>query len=495
MTKISIIGSGFSSLSAACYLARAGFDVDVYEKNEQVGGRARVLEEDGFRFDMGPSWYWMPDVFERFFSDFGKRPSDYYELIRLSPAYTVYFEDKSSINIPGSVEAIYEIFEQEEPGSSRSLRKFLKNARYNYEVAIGDLVYRPGLSPTELITPKTVSRINQFFTSVSHEIRKRFKSKKLISILEFPVLFLGARPQDTPAFYNFMNYADFVLGTWYPKGGMYQVVEAIHHLAIELGIRIHANSSVEKIIVSQNKVAGLIVNGQEVFSELVLSGADYHHTEKLLDPVWRSYSEKYWRKKVFAPSALLFYVGFDRKFDTLSHHLLFFDRDFDLHAQEIYSDPRWPESPLFYTSFTSLTDDTVAPAGKESAVFLIPLAPDLEDSPEIREKYFDQIMQRLEIQTGQSFRDHVCFKRSYCVNDFKKDYHSYKGNAYGMANTLKQTAFLRPKIKSRKVDKLYFTGQLTVPGPGVPPALISGKVVSQQIVKENAKNQKYEVNI
>ena len=495
MTKVSIIGSGFSSLSAACYLAKAGFEVDIYEKNDQIGGRARVFKKEGFRFDMGPSWYWMPDVFERFFSDFGKQPSDYYELIRLSPAYTVYFEGFSSIKIPGNAKDIYEVFEGEERGSSRALEKFLKTAKYNYEVAIGDLVYKPGLSPMELITPKTISKVNQFFSSISHEIRKLFKSEKLIRILEFPVLFLGAKPQDTPAFYSFMNYADFVLGTWYPKGGMCRVVEALQSLAIALGVRIHTNSPVDKIMTDQNRTVGVIVNDEEVFSDVVLSGADYYHTETLLGPQLRSYSEKYWEKRVFAPSALVFYVGFDKKLDGLSHHLLFFDEDFDSHVREIYDEPKWPKSPLFYANFTSVTDQSVAPEGKECGFFLIPLAPDLEDTEEVREEYFDKIMERLEAHTRQSIKKHIRFKTSYAVDDFKRDYHSYKGNAYGMANTLRQTAFLRPRIKSKKVGGLYFTGQLTVPGPGVPPALISGKVVAQQVIRENAKNQKHEVNI
>ena len=347
----------------------------------------------------------------------------------------------------------------------------------------------------ELVTTQTVANINQFFTSISHEIRKRFKSEKLIKILEFPVLFLGAKAQDTPAFYSFMNYADFSLGTWYPKGGMIQIVEALKNLAVELGVNIHTNSPVSKIITEKDKAIGLVINGNTIFSDYVLSGADYHHTESLLEKKYQAYSESYWKRKVFAPSALVFYVGLNKKLTNLPHHLLFFDTNFENHAQEIYDQPKWPESPLFYASFTSVTDSTVAPANKEAGFFLIPLAPDLKDTEEIREKYFTKIIHRLETLTDQSIMKYVQFKESFCVNDFKKDYNSYKGNAYGMANTLRQTAFLRPKIKSKKVGNLYFTGQLTVPGPGVPPALISGKIVADQIIKESTKNKSYEVTI
>jgi phytoene desaturase len=493
---INIIGSGFSSLASACYLAQAGFEVSIFEKNDQIGGRARLFETNGFRFDMGPSWYWMPDVFDRFFADFGKHSSDYYELIRLAPAYRVFFDDFSHIDIPSSIEEIYEIFEKEEPGSSKHLKDFLKEAEYNYEVAIKDLVYKPGLSPIELVTPQTVTNLNQFVTTIRQKVRKRFKNEKLIQILEFPVLFLGAKPQDTPAFYSFMNYADLMLGTWYPKGGMYKIVEAFKSLAESLGVKIYTDAPVDKIITKDGKAIGISVNGEPHYAEIILSGADYHHTETLLDEHQRVYSEKYWNKRTFAPSALLFYVGFDKKLKGLTHHNLFFDKSFDAHALEIYDNPKWPEDPLFYASFTSLTDPTVAPEGKENGFFLIPLAPDLTgDDDETREQYFDMIMDRMERHTGQTIREHIIFKRSFSVADFKKDYHSFKGNAYGMANTLRQTAFLRPSIKSKKVENLFFTGQLTVPGPGVPPALISGKIVSEQIIKTLKKNPKYHVAI
>lgn len=484
--NISIIGSGFSSLSSACYLAKAGYKVVVHEKNKTIGGRARQYVNKGFTFDIGPTWYWMPDVFEKFFGDFGKKPSDYYELEKLDPAYQVYFDVKDSIIIPGSLEEIYEIFEKEEKGSASHLKSFLKSAQYNYDVSINDLVYKPGVSPLELITPVTIGKITQFFSTIRKQVRKKIKSKRLIQILEFPVLFLGAKPSNTPAFYNFMNYADFGLGTWHPKGGMYKVIEAMVTLATDLGVEFKTQSNVEEITVnSAGEAIGLVVNEEFIPSDIVLSGADYHHTETLLPNNLRQYSEKYWDKKVFAPSSLLFYVGFDKKLTDVCHHTLFFDTDFDVHAKSIYDTSSWPKEPLFYASFPSITDDSFAPTNKEAATFLIPLAPGIEDTLEIREKYFNIIINRLEKLTNQSVKENILFKESFCVNDFVKDYNSYKGNAYGLANILTQTAFLRPKIKSKKVKNLFFTGQLTVPGPGVPPSLISGKIASDLILKHN----------
>ena len=490
--RIAILGSGFSSLSAASYLAQAGLDVTVFEKNTWIGGRAQQYHNNGFTFDMGPTWYWMPDVFERFFADFDKHPEQYYELIRLSPSYQVFYGPEDNIKVPDRIDQLYEIFDQLEPGSSHFLRAFLKEAEDNYSLAITDLVYQPGRSPLELVTPKTLLKLNQVFRSISRRIRKHIKDKRLIALLEFPVLFLGAKPKDTPALYSFMNWADFGLGTWHPKGGMYKVVEGMEQLARSLGVRFELDSPVDGIRVVEGRATGIEVRGQFLPFDLVLSGADYHHTEGLLPPEYRQYSERYWDRKTFAPSSLLFYVGLDCKVEGVEHHSLFFDADFDLHAADIYDQPAWPKRPLFYASFSSKTDAELAPAGMESATFLIPLAPGLQDSEEMREQYFEKIMERILDITGQDLRPHVLFKRSFAMADFIDEYNSYKGNAYGLANTLTQTAFLRPGIKSKKVDGLYFCGQLTVPGPGVPPSLISGKIVSELIVKEEIP---YEITI
>jgi phytoene desaturase len=485
MKSTIIIGSGFSSLAASCYLAKAGYDVTIFEKNETIGGRARQLVKEGFTFDIGPTWYWMPDVFERFFEDFNKKPSDYYTLEKLNPAYSVYFGKDDYITIEDTLEKITIAFENEEPGSSKKLNKFIENAKSNYDIAIKDLVYNPGVSPLELVTPATIKKVNQFFSNIKKDVRKEFKNDRLVKILEFPVLFLGAKPSDTPSFYSFMNYADFGLGTFHPKKGMYQVILAIEELAVSLGVKIKTDAPIERIVINNEKAQGVVSNGETFKADIIVSGADYHHTETLIEKPYRQYSENYWSKKTFAPSSLLFYVGFDKKLENVNHHTLFFDVDFDIHAEAIYDNPKWPENPLFYASFPSKTDVSVAPQGKEAGIFLIPLAPGLEDTKELRDTYFEKIISRFESLTSQNVKKHIIFKESFCINDFVKDYNSYKGNAYGMANTLTQTAFLRPKLKSKKVQNLFFTGQLTVPGPGVPPSLISGKLVADLVINHH----------
>lgn len=484
-SKAIVIGSGFAGLSASISLAHKGFDVILLEKNDMPGGRARQWVKDGFIFDLGPSWYWMPDVFEAFFAKFGKKVSDYYELYRLDPAYKVFFKDEE-VEVPADINRLKTWMETREPGSASKLDAFLKEAAYKYEVGINDLVYRPGRSIFEFADWRVISGLVKMdlLTNISKHIRSFFKDPYIIQLLEFPVLFLGERAWKTPALYSLMNYADLVLGTWYPKGGMYSVVQALVSLAEEKGVKIFYNQEVKSFQYRGREINKVITDTDIFDAEVVIAGADYHHIDQhLLDKRFRNYTPKYWDSRKMAPSSLLFYLGVNKKIEGLPHHTLFFDKDFSLHAEEIYGTPRWPTDPLFYVSATSKTDQT-APEGCENLTILIPLAPGLQDSEEMREKYYHLIMDRLENRIGQSIRPHVVVKRSYAINDFIEDYHAYKGNAYGLANTLLQTAILKPSLKNKKLFNLYYTGQLTVPGPGVPPSLISGWVVANEVAKD-----------
>lgn len=484
--KIIILGAGFSSLSASCYLAQAGYDVLVLEKNNVAGGRARQLKRDGFIFDMGPTFYWMPDVFEKFFGDFDRKVNEFYQLNRLSPSYKVCFGTDDYLQIDADLAVIKRTFEALEPGSSLYLEQFLLKAKDYYDIAVKDLVYKPGEKLSEIVTPATIKRMAAFTKTIKKDVARYVKHPKLQKVLEFPVLFLGAKPSNTPSFYSFMNYADFVLGTWHPQGGMYEVAAGMYRLAKELGVRFEFHSPVDEIMIEHDMVTKIRSGNQEFKCDVLLSGADYRHTEQLLPDRYRQYSENYWKRRTFAPSALLFYVGFDKPLEQMEHHTLFFDVDFDKHASAIYDTKMYPDEPLFYASFPSKSDPTVAPVGKEAGIFLIPLAPGLNDTEAIREKYFNVIVERIEHLTKQNVRSHVLFKESFGVSDFVSLYNSYKGNAYGLANTLLQTHVLRPKLRSRKVKNMFFTGQLTVPGPGVPPSIISGKIVSDLIIKHIA---------
>lgn len=496
--KVIVIGSGFAGLASACCLAKEGYAVTILEKNDVPGGRARKFEAEGFVFDMGPSWYWMPEVFEDFFALFGKKSSDYYELIRLDPSYQVIFGKGEEMDVPAKWEDLLAMFESYEPGSSKKLEKFLAEAEYKYRVGIEEFVHKPGHSIFEFADVRVLQSLFklQMFSSVSSQIRKLFKNKRLIELLEFPVLFLGATPQKTPALYSLMNYADMVGGTWYPMGGMHEIIKGMVKLAKELGVEILLNQEVRKIEVKNGVATGVVTDSSTYTADVVVGSADYHHVEQhLLEEKYRRYDEAYWDKRTMAPSSLLFYLGLDKKIEGLHHHNLYFDTDFELHAHEIYTEPQWPTEPLFYVCAPSVTDSSVAPEGCENVFILIPLAPDLEDTEELREKYFNIVIDRLENLTEQSVREHIIYKRGFAHRDFKADYHAYKGNAYGLANTLLQTAFLKPKLKS-KVSNLYYAGQLTTPGPGVPPSLISGQVVAKEISKKfPVQNRKLSLTI
>ncbi len=484
MKTAGIIGSGFAGLAAACTLAQEGFKVSVFEKNEGLGGRARKFDAKGFMFDMGPSWYWMPEVFENFFNKFGKSASDYYELVRLDPSYNVVFGKDDIVSMPASYVELEKLFEEIEPGSSENLRKFLAEAEYKYKVGMEEFVWKPGLSLFEFADIRVLKSVFklQMFTSLASQVEKLFKNQKLQEILKFPVLFLGATPENTPALYSLMNHADLALGTWYPMGGMHKIIEGFVSVAKELGVEFYPAEPVERIDIVNGKAAGFTTGKKSYKFDSIVAGADYHHVEQnLLPEKYRSYTPQYWEKRTMAPSSLLFYLGLDKKIDGLQHHNLFFDRDFDLHAKEIYTKPAWPTDPLFYVSCPSKTDTSVAPEGKENVFILMPLAPGISDNDELREKYFHVIAQRMKDILGVDIREHILYKRSYCLSDFVNDYNAFKGNAYGLANTLKQTAILKPRVHHDKVPNLYYAGQLTSPGPGMPPSIISGQLVGELI--------------
>ena len=482
-----IIGSGFAGLSAAASLAKEGWKVTVIEKNEQLGGRAAVWERDGFTFDMGPSWYWMPEIFNQFYKKNSHKTEDFYELKRLDPSYRVFFGEDDSVDVPASLSELHTLFEKLQPGSSIGLKKFLEEAQLKYKVAMDKFVWLPGLNWTELLQWELLKYVPQLhmFGSITEYVAKFITEPRLRQILEFPVLFLGAKPSDTPALYSMMNYADLVLGTWYPMGGMNKIPKAFAQICTENGVEFLLNTEAEEIVVNESgKAIGVRIKGKLLPADVVISSADYHHTEThLLKPKLRQYSQNYWDSRKMAPSSLLYYVGVNKKLSGLLHHNLFFDTDFELHSNEIYTQPTWPTSPLFYASCPSVTDESVAPKGCENLFILIPTAPGLQENEAIAEEYFEKVITRMEKLTEQSIKEHILFKRSFGCSDFEQRYNSFKGNAYGLANTLMQTANLKPSIKSKKVSNLWFCGQLTLPGPGVPPAIISGQMVAREILK------------
>lgn len=494
--RIAVIGSGFSGLSAAAYLAKDGYDVHVIEKHSQPGGRARQFKTDnGYVFDMGPSWYWMPDIIEGFFADFDSSSSEFFELVSLNPQFEMIFQDESVL-VPEQYEDLKKLVENLEPGAGEQLDKFMHSAKYKYEVGMQDFVNKPCHSWFEFMSPtiaKSALKLD-LLSNFRKYVAKYFSNHKIKSLMEFPVIFLGASPKNIPALYSLMNYGGFVLGTHYPMGGFYQLVLAMKNIAQKQGAKFHFDHNVDEIKVNKDQKTSLLINGNYYDFDYVVASSDYHHTESLLPKEYKNYDEKYWEKRTFAPSSLIYYLGFKEKIPNLKHHTLFFEHDLDQHIDCIYEDKSWPTDPLFYACCPSKTDDNVAPPGCENVFLLMPVAIGLEDSEQTRELYLKQMLTRLEKHTGSTnLYDKLEYKRSYCVSDFKFDYNAYGGNAYGLANTLGQTAVLKPKIKNKKLENLFYTGQLTIPGPGVPPSIISGRIVANEVSK--LKKTKYNEEI
>jgi len=491
--RIGIIGSGVSGLSAAAYLAKEGHSVHVFEKNSSAGGRARQFTtDDGYTFDMGPSWYWMPDIVDRFFRDFGYAATDFYELTALDPQFEMIFPDRT-LAVPGTFLELRAMAESIERGAGKRLDAFMKAAKYKYEVGMLDFVHKPCHSWWEFVSPKIARSALKLdlLSNFRSYVKRYFSDPRLIALMEFPVIFLGASPKDIPAMYSLMAYGGYALGTQYPMGGFHEVVKAMKAVSERYGARFHFNHPVEHIRADHGQVTELIINGQTYAFDAVVASSDYHHTETLLDETYRNYTERYWESRTFAPSCLIYYLGFNEQIPKLKHHTLFFEHDLDSHISDIYIDRKWPEKPLFYACCPSKTDPGVAPEHHENVFLLMPLATGINDSEPIRERYLSEMIRRLERHTGAAdLSKKIDYKKSYCISDFVQDYNAYGGNAYGLANTLRQTAVWKPSIKNKKLSNLFYAGQLTVPGPGVPPSIISGKIVATEVNK--LKPHRYE---
>jgi len=493
-----VVGGGFGGLSAACFLARDGADVTLLEKNEQVGGRASRLETEGFTFDMGPSWYLMPDVFERFFAHFGKSPTDYYDLERLDPHYRVFWKDGDRMDVVPDVEAMVETFETYETGAGGALLEYLDTSELHYETAMDDFVYTDRPRLRDWVDPDVMKAAPiglKLVGTMDDYVSEYFSNPKLQQIMQYTLVFLGGAPSNTPALYNIMSHVDFNMGVWYPVrkesderdgGGIGVVVDGIVELAEELGVEFVTDSEVVEITKRKSGFHVETVDGDVYRPDSVVSDADYAHVERELLPAHeRQYDDDYWEKKTYSPSAFLLYMGVEGDIDPLAHHTLVLPTDWDGHFERIFEDPGWPEDPAYYVCAPSATDDTVAPEGHSNLFVLVPIAPGLDDTPEIREQYREMVLDDLAENTGVDLRERIVFEEGFAVNDFAERYNAYDGNALGgLAHTLRQTALLRPRHRSTALDGLYYTGGYTTPGIGVPMCLISGEHTAAALVED-----------
>ena len=487
--SVVVIGGGFGGLATACYLADAGADVRLLEKNEQLGGRASRLERDGFRFDMGPSWYLMPDVFETFFGHFDRSPDDYYGLTRLDPHYRIFFKDGDRLEMSGDMAANRAVFEEYESGAGDTLDDYLRKSKRNYEVGMEHFVYedRPELGDYVDLDVLKNARGLSLVGSMQGHVEDYFDHPKLQQVMQYTLVFLGGAPTNTPALYNLMSHVDFNLGVYYPDGGLGGVVDGIASMAGELGVEFHTGEPVTEIRGRRGGFAVRTATGGEYLPDLVVSDADYAHTEQeLLPPEKRQYDADYWESRTYAPSAFLLYLGVEGDVDPLAHHTLVLPTDWDPHFEAIFDDPAWPDDPAYYVCVPSETDDDVAPEGHSNLFVLVPVAAGLDDTPELRASYRELVLDDLAANAGVDLRDRIVMEESFCVNDFADRYNATRGTALGLAHTLRQTALFRPPHRSSEVPGLYYTGSYTTPGIGVPMCLISGLLTAEEVAERES---------
>lgn len=489
MKKVLIIGAGIGGMSSAALFAKDGYDVTVVEKNNTFGGRGITYSNKEFMFDMGPSWYLMPEVFERFFGKFGKKSSDFFKLIKLEPYYRVFFEDDGKIDVPSNLKEIYSLFDTFEENGGEKLKKYLEKAKYKYDIAMDKFLYKEYNSIIDFFNPQILIEGTKLhlFSSIDSYAKKYFSSEKARKILEYSMVFLGGSPSNTPALYSIMSHVDLNLGVWYPYGGIWKLMEAIYLLGKENGVKYIFDNEVTEIIVSNGKATGVKTKNGKISADIVIADADYPHVEMdLLDEKNRTYNEKYWEKKVIAPSSLLIYLGLKGRINGLKHHNLFLAKNWNEHFDSIFKNHNsWPDNPSYYVGCPSKTDDTVAPNGCENIFVLVPVAAGLKDDDKIREEYFNKTISHMEKTLGENIFDKIIEKRIFSHRDFSLYYNAYKGTALGMAHTLFQTAVFRPKHKSKKVSNLYYVGHFTHPGVGMPMAMISAEIVHGEILKND----------
>ncbi|MFX0092314.1 MAG: phytoene desaturase family protein [Candidatus Hodarchaeota archaeon] len=490
-THIVIIGAGFGGLSAAAILAHKGFKVTVLEKNESFGGRASVWRSEGFVFDMGPSWYLMPEIFDLFFANFDKKTSDFYNLIQLNPMYRIFFSKEDIIDIQADFEFNLTLFDQIEENGSLKLQRYLKKAENLYKTALRQFLYQEYSSLFSFFKPAIIKgglKLGNFLKSLDSTINSIFSSDKAKKILEYSMIFLGSDPKDISSLFSLMSYVDLKLGVWYPEGGIGKVSEAIYDLSCSFGANYYFNQGAQKIEVVGKEAKIVRTEERKFEADVVLVNADYHHSEtQLLDPSYRSYSEKYWASRTVAPSTFLIYLGLNKKLPNLTHHNLIL-QEWDSQFNSIFKNPKWSENPSYYVCVPSKVDSSVAPPEGENVFILVPVAPDLVDSEEIRSRYSEKVLRHFESIIDEPIHKSIVVKRIFSHKDFKNRYNAFKGTALGLSHTLNQTALWRPSHRSKKVKNLYYTGQYTHPGIGVPMTLISSQIVSDLLIKKY-KNQ------
>lgn len=491
--KALVIGGGFAGMAAAARLRNDGWDVVLIEQHDRLGGRGRVWQEGEYRFDLGPSWYLMPEVFEDFFTNLGKKREDYYPLKKLSPYYRVFFEGQDTVDVGPHLEGIYKLFEKIEPSGRKKLEAYLKTAGYKYDVALKEFLYKEYRSIFQFLNPRLLiqgSRLGVFGSLHAH-VKRYFTDHRAQKILEYAMVFLGNSPSNAPALYSIMSHVDLVQGVFFPEGGMGTMVNGLQRLLEDIGVEVRLGTKATQIVCNNSRVEGVLTDDGHIEADLVVATGDYHHIEQdLLPKNKRNYSQRFWKKAVVAPSMFIIYAGVGKKLPNLVHHNLYFAEQWERHFDEIFENPTWPENPSYYVSMTSHDDSSMSPDGKENIFILVPIAPGLQSDLKFKEQYGRKIISHLEGLIGEPFFDQIEVLRYYAPEDFQRDYNAFKGSALGLSHTLGQTAVFRPSMRNRRLKNLFYAGQYTHPGVGVPMTLIAADVVANSVKKTAVINRR-----
>ncbi|WP_243074598.1 phytoene desaturase family protein [Microbacterium sp. SS28] len=493
-----VVGGGIAGLASAALLGSEGWDVTLVEARDEVGGRAGSWESEGFRFDTGPSWYLMPEVFDHFFRLLGTTAADELDLVPLTPAYRIYTEGEASpLDVVSGRDAATSLFESVEPGAGKRLDAYLDSAADAYELSISRFLYDSYESTAGLRDPELLRRLPRLAplltrTLASH-VERRFEDLRLRQILGYPAVFLGGSPYGVPSLYHLMSHLDLDEGVLYPRGGFVEIIRAVERLARAQGVVIETGTAVAQIQTEDAVATGIrLADGRTIEADLVVSTADLHHTEtRLLPPELQTYPEQWWDKRTPSPGALLLLLGVEGELPELSHHTLLFTRDWRENFERIFGrDSGIPDPASLYICKPSATDDTVAPAGHENIFVLVPVPADPllgrggedGDGDARIEKAADAVIAQISQWCGiPDLAERIVLRRTIAPGDFAADLNSWRGNALGLAHTLTQSAVFRPRNVSSRVDSLMYAGGSALPGIGLPMCLISAELVVKRL--------------
>lgn len=491
MKRVVIIGAGMGGLATALRLAYQGFAVNVLEKQSRPGGRSNILEENGFRVDTGPTILVMKNALKDTYSAIGQDINRRLNLVQIDPNYRIYYHDGTHLDLSSDMARVAQEVEKIQPGSAEHLFRFIGESAKKYELGM-DFVDRNYEHITDLANPTALVRLLQTraYQNLYHQVSDFFQNDKLSKAFSFHSMFLGLSPFDAQAMYSLITYADLALGMWYPMGGIYRIVEDMLELAADLGVVIRTNAAVARICIHDGRVTGVsLESGEEIQADLVISNADLPYTyRKLIDSQYRKrYSDQRLNQMSYSCSGFILFLGIDKRYTHLKHQALYFSEDYKANLDAIFKTKTIPEEPSFHLNVPTVTDPSLAPPGHSLLYILAPM-PNLESNidwdaaaPNVR----DKLLLQLDRIVDPDLRKHIVWERQYRPTDWLKDVNAEYGTAFGsLSHGFFQSSYFRPHNKAYEISGLYFVGQSTYPGIGLPMVQISAKLVTERILQE-----------